>query len=117
MPLELEDVERARCLSVFVPVAAPGRSSTRQSSTFTMPHNHDHGNCNDGSHHHDHQHDIPEHAGPRDNLFSRIDRDHVMALNVQAPGKGPEVIKPWDQRLDEAKVCSSLSSFCEASAA
>ncbi|KAH9925524.1 galactose-binding domain-like protein [Fomitopsis serialis] len=72
-----------------------------------MPHDHDHGGCNDDSHHHDHQHDLPEGVGPRDNLYSRIDRDNVIALNVQAPAKGPEVIKPWDQRLDEDKYLES----------
>ncbi|KAH9838796.1 galactose-binding domain-like protein [Rhodofomes roseus] len=70
-----------------------------------MPHTHDHGNCNDE--HHDHHHDIPEGTGPRDNLYSHIDRDNVIVLNAQAPANGPEVIKPWDQRLDEEKYIES----------
>ena len=69
-----------------------------------MSRHHGHGDCNGESHHHDHHHDLPEGVGPRDNLFTRIDRDNVIALNAQDPGKGPEVIKPWDQRLDEDKV-------------
>ncbi|KAI0723688.1 galactose-binding domain-like protein [Fomitopsis betulina] len=72
-----------------------------------MSHNHDHGSCNDHSDQHDHQHGPPEAVGPRDNLFTRIDRDNVMALNAQDPAKGPEVIKPWDQRLDEDKYIES----------
>nr|BAF49174.1 hypothetical protein [Fomitopsis palustris] len=72
-----------------------------------MSHHHGHGDCNDESHHHDHHHDLPEGVGPRDNLFTRIDRDNVIALNAQDPGKGPEVIKPWDQRLDEDKYLES----------
>ncbi|EPS96722.1 hypothetical protein FOMPIDRAFT_1062149 [Fomitopsis schrenkii] len=68
-----------------------------------MSHHHDH----DQSHHHDHQHGLPEGVGPRDNLFTRIDRDNVIALNAHDPGKGPEVIKPWDQRSDEDKYIES----------
>ena len=82
-----------------------------------MSDHHDHGNCDDESHHHDHQHHLPEGVGPRDNLYTRIDRDNVIAFNAQDPGKGPEVIKPWDSRLDEAKVCLSPRLPCETSAA
>lgn len=75
-----------------------------------MAHNHNHGGCHDESHDHDHDHGIPEALGPRDNLYSRIDRPNVVALNVES-GHGPEVIKPWDQRLDESVVLEySLSS-------
>jgi len=66
-----------------------------------MAHDHNHDGCNDESHHHDHQHGIPEAEGYRDNLFSRIDRANVVALNAADPGRGPEVIKPWNERLDE----------------
>ena len=72
-----------------------------------MAHNHSHGGgCHDESdaHDHDHDHGLPEDVGYRDNLFSRIDRANVVALNVEEPGKGPEVVKPWDQRLDEDSV-------------
>lgn len=88
-------------------MAIPKSTNAQQS---IMSHNHDHGSCNDHSDQHDHQHGPPEAVGPRDNLFTRIDRDNVMALNAQDPAKGPEVIKPWDQRLDEDKVrlCSYL---------
>nr|VWP01013.1 Type III effector protein XopX [Ganoderma boninense] len=73
-----------------------------------MAHNHSHeGGCHDESDHHDHDHGLPEDVGYRDNLFSRIDRANVVALNVEEPGKGPEVIKPWDQRLDEDSYLES----------
>ena len=72
-----------------------------------MSHNHSH-DCHDESHDHDHEHGLPEDVGHRDNLFSRIDRDNVVALNAEEPGKGPEVIKPWDQRLDETTVTISM---------
>ncbi|GBE88439.1 DUF1000-domain-containing protein [Sparassis latifolia] len=72
-----------------------------------MSHNHAHGSCGDESHDHDHDHDIPETQGHRDNLFSRINRDHVVALNAASPGKGPEVIKPWNERLDEETYIES----------
>ena len=64
-----------------------------------MPHDHGHGcgaECG-------HDHDIPESQGHRDNLFSRIDRDNVVALNVEN-GRGPEVLKPWHERMDENVV-------------
>ena len=72
-----------------------------------MSHNHGH-DCHDESHDHDHEHGLPEDVGHRDNLFTRIDRDNVVALNAEEPGKGPEVIKPWDQRLDETTVTISM---------
>lgn len=61
-----------------------------------MPHDHSHGCGSECGH----DHDIPESQGHRDNLFLRIDRDNVVALNV-ANGKGSEVVKPWHQRMDE----------------
>ena len=74
-----------------------------------MSHNHSHGGgCHDESHDHDHDHGLPEDIGYRDNLFSRIDRTNVVALNAEEPGKGPEVIKPWDQRLDEETVGTNI---------
>lgn len=75
-----------------------------------MSHNHSHGaGCHDEGHDHDHDHDIPEALGPRDNLYTRIDRDNVVALNAAPPGKGSEVIKPWDSRLDEETYLESDS--------
>ena len=64
-----------------------------------MPHDHNHGHCGDECH----DHDIPEAQGHRDNLYTRIDRDNIVALNVEN-GSGPEVVKPWDRRLDEEIV-------------
>ncbi|KAI0926421.1 hypothetical protein AcW1_008601 [Taiwanofungus camphoratus] len=72
-----------------------------------MSHNHTLENCYDEGHSHGHHHDIPEAQGHRDNLFSHIDRDNVVALNVQSPGKGPEVIKPWHERQDETAYLES----------
>lgn len=70
-----------------------------------MVHNHSHGGCHGESH--DHDHDTPEDQGFRDNLYSRIDRQNVVALNVEH-GSGPEVIKPWNERLDEQVVQKSI---------
>jgi hypothetical protein len=64
-----------------------------------MSHNHDHG---DHAHGHDHAHDHPDTGGPSDNVFIHIDRDNVIALN--SIGEGKQVIKPWDERLDEQVV-------------
>jgi hypothetical protein len=65
-----------------------------------MPHEHDE-SCGHEAHDDDHEHDNSN-AGPSDNLFMRIDRSNVTALNSN--GQGPEVIKPWHERLDETKV-------------
>jgi len=69
-----------------------------------MSHHHDHGgSCGDESHghdHHGHDHGVPEEQGHRDNLWARIDRDNVVVLNAES-GKGSDVIKTWDARLDE----------------
>ncbi|KAI0249843.1 DUF1000-domain-containing protein [Lactifluus subvellereus] len=63
-----------------------------------MSHNHDHGyNC--GDHAHGHDHTQTDAGGPSDNVFVHIDRDNVIALN--STGEGKEVIKPWNERLDE----------------
>ena len=65
-----------------------------------MPHNHNHG-C--GHESHDHDHGLPSDIlGYQDNLFSRIDRPHVVALN--SSGEGPLVIKAWNDRNDEETV-------------
>jgi hypothetical protein len=66
-------------------------------------HQHNH-NCGHEAHDHDHDHDHDSSdLGPQDNLYSKIDRSNVTALNTTAAGSpGPEVIKPWHQRLDES---------------
>jgi len=61
-----------------------------------MSHNHDH-DC--GDHAHSHDHTQTDASGPSDNVFVHIDRDNVVALN--SIGEGKEVIKPWNERLDE----------------
>lgn len=71
-----------------------------------MPHQHD-DNCGHEAHEHDHDHDASD-LGPQDNLFPVIDRSNVVALN--ASGDGPEIIKPWHQRLDEEVVCFDLKA-------
>ena len=64
-----------------------------------MSHNHSHEGCaNEG-----HDHNIPEAEGPRDNLYLRIDKDNTVALNTES-GRGPEVIKPWNDRMGEDVV-------------
>ncbi|KAJ6511895.1 galactose-binding domain-like protein [Mycena vitilis] len=68
-----------------------------------MPHQHD-AHCGHESTEHDHDHDSTD-LGPKDNLFSQIDRDNVVALN--ASGLGSTVIKPWNERLDEEKSIES----------
>ncbi|OSC98511.1 DUF1000-domain-containing protein [Trametes coccinea BRFM310] len=72
-----------------------------------MSHNHSHGGCGDESHDHDHDHGLPEEIGHRDNLYARVDRANVVALNAEDPEKGPGIIKPWDQRLDEETYVES----------
>lgn len=64
-----------------------------------MSHDHSHG-CGDGC---DHDHDIPEAQGYRDSLYPFIDKQHVVALNVES-AVGSEIIKPWDQSSDETVV-------------
>ncbi|KAJ7920737.1 DUF1000-domain-containing protein [Mycena leptocephala] len=67
-----------------------------------MPHQHD-AHCGHESTEHDHDHSSG--LGPKDNLFSQIDRDNVVALN--ASGLGSTIIKPWHERLDEEKSIES----------
>lgn len=70
-----------------------------------MSHNHDHGDHAHG-HDHDHDHDHADSRGPSDNVYAHIDRENVVALN--STGEGKQVIKPWDERLDErvVSICS-----------
>ncbi|TRM64902.1 galactose-binding domain-like protein [Schizophyllum amplum] len=71
-----------------------------------MPHEHIHNGCAGESHEHDHGHDHDtSDLGPQDNLYSHVDRGVVHALN--ANGEGPEVIKPWHERLDETEYLES----------
>jgi hypothetical protein len=68
-----------------------------------MSHNHDHDhNCGDHAHGHDHTQGHADSGGPSDNVFVHIDRDNVVALNSISEGK--QVIKPWNERLDEQVV-------------
>lgn len=45
--------------------------------------------------------------GEQNLLFSRIDRDGVVAMNEQRPGMGIEIIKPWAERDDETRYLES----------
>jgi len=86
-------------------------STTVGACKWTMSgHNHnDHAHCGDESHDHDHDHDhdhSSQASGPQDNLFIRIDRNNVVALNASA--EGSIVIKPWHECMDETKVCVLL---------
>jgi hypothetical protein len=68
-----------------------------------MPHQDDHGhNCGEHAHDGDHDHDHASNGGSSDNLFAHIDRDNVVALNSVSGGS--QVIKPWDERMDEQVV-------------
>ncbi|KAL1701699.1 galactose-binding domain-like protein [Schizophyllum commune] len=72
-----------------------------------MPHDHHSHSCADESHDHDHDHDHDtSDLGPQDNLFNHVDRGVVRALNA-SNGEGPEVIKPWHERMDETKFLES----------
>lgn len=61
--------------------------------------------------HHNHSHDCgcdaDEHLvveGTQDFLYSRIDKDNVVALNAAEGVRGSIVIRPWDQRMQEEEV-------------
>ena len=95
------------CVDIFSSHASRGScvntdevsvSETVLSST-NMSHNHNHG---DHAHDHDHDHAHPDTGEPSDNVFIHIDRDNVIVLN--SIGEGKQVIKPWDERLDERVV-------------
>ncbi|KAF5327246.1 hypothetical protein D9619_004587 [Psilocybe cf. subviscida] len=57
--------------------------------------------CGHEAHDHDHDHDDPQNLGYQDNLYAHIDRPNVIALNAE--GNAADVIKPWNERMDEAK--------------
>jgi len=66
---------------------------------------HNHHSCGD-EHHHDHDHhEEANERGFQDNLYTHINKTNVVALN--STGKGNEVIKPWNERLDEQKYLES----------
>lgn len=67
---------------------------------------HEHGeHGGHGGHGHDDDDDhVKGGEGTLDFLYTRIDRDGVVALNEARPGSGARIIKPWDQRMDEEQV-------------
>ncbi|KAJ1307791.1 hypothetical protein OPQ81_001876 [Rhizoctonia solani] len=60
-------------------------------------HDHDHNHDHDHDHSHGHGHD----SGSPNNLYARIDRPNVVALNAQEGSDPCVALKPWHQRLDE----------------
>jgi hypothetical protein len=67
-----------------------------------MPDQHSH-SCHDEHHDgHTHSHGAPLEDIPRETLFSIIDHQNVMALNVVEQN---DIIKPWDRRNDDEIVC------------
>jgi hypothetical protein len=62
--------------------------------------------CNDehdshGHGEHSHSHDTPVEDIPRETLYSIIDHQNVMALNVVQQNN---ILKPWEDRNDETVV-------------
>ncbi|KAL7752813.1 hypothetical protein RI367_001816 [Sorochytrium milnesiophthora] len=72
-------------------------------------HQHDHG-CHDEAHDHDHDHshdkEGPE-RGDESSLWRHIVLDNVRCLNESEEGAGTSVLKPWEERMDTAKVVES----------
>ncbi|CAE7095508.1 unnamed protein product [Rhizoctonia solani] len=56
-----------------------------------------------GDHDHDHEHD----SGSPNNLYGRIDRPNVVALNAEEGSDPCAVLKPWHERLDETRWVES----------
>lgn len=81
-----------------------------RSPLLKMSHQH-HQDCgheaHDHDHNHDHDHDDPQNLGYQDNLFAHIDRPNVIALNAE--GNAADVIKPWNERMDETKVSIDIN--------
>ncbi|KAK4053268.1 hypothetical protein OIO90_004042 [Microbotryomycetes sp. JL221] len=48
--------------------------------------------------------------GTQDFLFSKIDRDKVIALNADEPERGKIVIRPYDERMQEEEWLSRADS-------
>jgi hypothetical protein len=72
-------------------------------------HHHHHGHCsheaNDEDHdHHDHDHDDGPDRGMEFSLYQHIDLDKVRCLNESQDGSAKYIFKPWNLRLDNAKV-------------
>ncbi|KAG9102478.1 hypothetical protein FRC06_001985 [Ceratobasidium sp. 370] len=63
---------------------------------------HDHGN---GGHDHDHDHEPS--GPPPNNLYARIDRQNVAALNVEGGVDPCTPLKAWHERQDETKWLES----------
>ncbi|KAI9319097.1 galactose-binding domain-like protein [Dichotomocladium elegans] len=61
--------------------------------------------CHDEHCDHDHG-DLPG-SGDQFLLYSRIDRDNVRCLNEAERDMGKDVIKPWNERMDNVKFLES----------
>ncbi|CAH7688072.1 PITH domain-containing protein [Phakopsora pachyrhizi] len=79
-----------------------------------MSHNNNHQSCSheagDSNHHH-HHHDDDDHVRPgegtQDFLYSKIDRDNVIGLNVEPNHQAKDCIKPWSESNDDSKFTES----------
>lgn len=63
-------------------------------------HDHGHSGCGENADEHELTGNV---LGYQNDLYSRIDRAHVVAFN--ADGQGQTIIKPWSERNDETSVC------------
>ena len=90
----LGEAERRRCLPLF--------------THSLMPQDSDH-DCS-GQECHDHSHDQSDDLGPQDNLYTYIDRQNVVALNI-GDYQSSSIIKPWHLRMDESLVSMITEEF------
>ncbi|KAF9276498.1 PITH domain-containing protein 1 [Mortierella alpina] len=68
-------------------------------------HAHGHGHGHDD---HDHDHDeSPDTDLVHESLYQKIDHDNVQCLNESEPYAGRSVIKPWHEKMDDAKFVES----------
>lgn len=58
----------------------------------------------DGHDGHDHDHDHGSSGPPSNNLYGRIDRQNVVALNAEEGSNPCAPLKAWHERTDETKV-------------
>jgi hypothetical protein len=72
---------------------------------------HEHHEHEGHDHDHDHDHDHGSGGPPPNNLYARVDRRNVAALNAEEGSDPCAALKPWHERLDETKVrCGAYSA-------
>lgn len=64
----------------------------------------------DGHGGHDHDHDHGPTGPPPNNLYARIDRQNVVALNAEEGSDPCASLKPWHERTEETKVSAVLDA-------